>query len=174
MIDYGKIALAVDMYSEAGYQYIDVPWIVKKKSIEVTSPANVRKFKTFAGFLVASGEQSFLEMQKDLKPGRYQCVTPCFRDESVDDLHRQYFVKNELISVLDNAQNWEEELSYMKEQVLKFFGEFGEPEFESTEFGWDLMMNGIEVGSYGFRICKDFHWIYGTGCAEPRLSQAVS
>jgi len=33
--------------------------------------------------------------------------------------------------------------------------------------------NGVELGSYGIRECKFLKWIYGTGCAEPRLSQVI-
>jgi hypothetical protein len=32
-------------------------------------------------------------------------------------------------------------------------------------------IKGYELGSYGIRKYKNlFQWVYGTGCAEPRLS----
>lgn len=34
-------------------------------------------------------------------------------------------------------------------------------------------MWGIELGSYGIRTCDYLEYIYGTGCAEPRLSQTI-
>jgi hypothetical protein len=37
----------------------------------------------------------------------------------------------------------------------------------------DIEINGVEVGSYGYRTYEGFNWIYGTGCAEPRLTQAL-
>jgi hypothetical protein len=43
----------------------------------------------------------------------------------------------------------------------------------ATDEGYDININGIEVGSYGFREIGDFMWVYGTGLAEPRFSQAV-
>ena len=30
-----------------------------------------------------------------------------------------------------------------------------------------------ELGSYGIRTCDYLKWIYGTGCAEPRLSRVL-
>ena len=56
--------------------------------------------------LVASGEQSFMQLIGDSKmdPGKYVTLTPCFRDESVDKLHKQYFMKTELI-VYDTLPN---------------------------------------------------------------------
>lgn len=30
----------------------------------------------------------------------------------------------------------------------------------------------LELGSYGIGSYKDYKWVYGTGLAEPRLSQA--
>ena len=36
-----------------------------------------------------------------------------------------------------------------------------------SEFG------GFELGSYGIKKYNDFIWIYGTGCAEPRLTEVI-
>lgn len=46
------------------------------------------------------------------------------------------------------------------------------PSIEKVDYGYDLLLSGIEVGSYGFREYKNNKWIYGTGLAEPRFSQA--
>ena len=46
-------------------------------------------------------------------------------------------------------------------------------EIVKTEEGLDIELNGIEIGSYGYRSYKDFHWIYGTALAEPRFSLAA-
>jgi hypothetical protein len=43
-----------------------------------------------------------------------------------------------------------------------------------TDVGYDLEINGIEVGSYGRREVGDFTWVYGTGLALPRFSQALN
>lgn len=36
----------------------------------------------------------------------------------------------------------------------------------------DGELNGIEIGSYGYRSYRELHWIYGTGLAEPRFTLA--
>lgn len=186
-IDYTKIGHAVKHYTKLGYEYIDAPWLVSLDSIIVTRPQGARVFSTFAGELVASGEQSFLEIRDQLKPGRYQCVTPCFRDEKVhDELHLQYFMKNELIWVPDlNKLDFAEDFlvanvirDEMIEDAKSFFDLYAPSQIVNAPvlnaFGnKDIQINGIEVGSYGHRLHAGFIWIYGTGCAEPRLTQAI-
>ena len=55
-----------------------------------------------------------------------------------------------------------------------FFGLEGAiPEIVETDEGWDINVGGIEVGSYGSRSIHDHLWVYGTGLAEPRFSQAL-
>ena len=174
MIDYKKIADAVDYYIGLGYKYIEVPWLVSKETIDMTKPDWCRSFDTYLGSLVASGEQSFLEIRDKLEQNkRYVCVTPCFRDENpVDRLHQNYFMKVELIHV--EPDNWESMLQ-MREDATRFFKRYSYNIKYSIQVPneMDIEINGIEVGSYGFREYNGFKWVYGTGCAEPRLSQAI-
>lgn len=195
MIDYHKIATAVRHYNEAGFKYIDVPWIISKESMMITAPHGVRLFDTFAGSLVASGEQSFLEIRKELLkadgfPTTYQCVTPCFRDEAnPDELHLQYFMKNELIGI--NWHTFENKetvpwalLNFVIRKALDFFKIYAyEPSDDlkvidapipNSVVNYDITIRGIEVGSYGYRHTDDFAWVYGTGVAEPRLTQVLT
>ncbi len=178
VIDYIKIADAILYYERFGYQPINVPWLVSKETMEITSPIGPRFFTTFAGELVASGEQSFLEIRHQLKPGKYQCATPCFRDESKhDELHLQSFFKVELIHVVhpgEDSAALEGFVDSMALSAYHFFKHYGKPEFKRTDIGLDIELNGIEVGSYGWRDHDGFEWIYGTGVAEPRLSQAMA
>ena len=189
MIDYRKISDAVDFYRKLGYKYIEVPWIVSESTSSITTPKGRKNFKTFMGNLVASGEQSFLEIRSHLL-GRYVCVTPCFRDENeVNDLCRNYFMKVELIDVKPKFPDLSSKMIMM--DAFKFFQRYGKVSIEITDEGMDLKMNEIEIGSYGFRSKKanykgkdfligidwsdpytkdEFVWAYGTGCAEPRLS----
>lgn len=170
-IDYDKIAGAIEFYKAKGYVYADVPWLVAKQSMLVTAPPDRRLFSTFAGELVASGEQSFIEIRKHLLSGRYCCATPCFRDESLpDELHLQYFFKVELIDV--SPKNIEYSIERMIGDAKEFFSEFLDVEVVKTDIGQDIFGNKMELGSYGNRTYQDFNWTYGTGCAEPRLSQA--
>lgn len=185
MIDYEKIAAAVYHYETKGYKEIEVPWIISLDSMLITRPKGARLFSTFAGELVASGEQSFLEIRKQLTPGKYQCVTPCFRDEQIHDgLHHQYFIKNELIWVLEKDARFKLEivmdnLRALIKDAKSFFEGYAKTNLvdsplDNAVANQDIEINGIEVGSYGYRTYEDFHWIYGTGCAEPRLSQALN
>jgi len=176
-IDYEKIAAAVYHYETRGYKEIEVPWIISLDSMLITRPKGARLFSTFAGELVASGEQSFLEIRNQLKPGKYQCVTPCFRDEKINDgLHHQYFVKNELIWVVDKYYGIY--LDIMIRDAQDFFNSYAtakvvDSPLDNAIFNYDIEINGIEVGSYGYRTYENFHWIYGTGCAEPRLTTSL-
>lgn len=186
MIDYQKIADAIKYYEKLGYKYIDVPWFVSLDNFLITRPQGARIFETFAGTLIASGEQSFLEIRTQLKPGKYQCVTPCFRDEKIkDDLHLQYFIKNELIIIPENTWNrhLEKDLEKMVNDAKDFFVKYSpnnltfhfmcDKQYTDICIPIDLLINNIEVGSYGCRVWDGFCWIYGTGCAEPRLTQAI-
>lgn len=191
MIDYNKIGFAVDYYGGFGFKYIEVPWIVSEASVAATAPTGVRLFNTFAGELVASGEQSFIEIRHELMkapgfPALFQCVTPCFRDEPIQDqYHKQYFLKNELIAVCHPTHDknhipWAA-IDFVIRNALAFFGKFAKKEAikvksvpqENSVVNTDIFINDIEVGSYGYRHYEDFCWVYGTGIAEPRFSQAI-
>jgi aspartyl/asparaginyl-tRNA synthetase len=194
MIDYHKIATAVRHYGGAGFKYIEVPWLISRESMMITAPPGVRLFDTFAGSLVASGEQSFLEIRKELLkanswPALYQCVTPCFRDEPIkDDLHLLNFMKCELIAI--NWRTFEDKEKVPKEllncvirNALDFFRIYAYEDSDKLELvespmpnsvvNYDINIRGVEVGSYGYRYTDDFAWVYGTGVAEPRLTQVL-
>lgn len=175
-IDYKKIVDAIHFYEWAGYGSLDAPWFVSRQAMEVTSPPDRRYCSSFLGDLVASGEQSFIQMWMDgnLKEGKWQCVTPCFRDElNIDDLHLNCFFKLELIEVnpLDVRGSMEEMIGFSK----KFFNSYVDTKVITTSIGKDIVSrSGIELGSYGYREYNDFRWVYGTGVAEPRLSYVES
>lgn len=175
MINYQIIYDAVEHYKRLGYNYIEVPWLVSKESLDVTRPPEARYFSTFKGELVASGEQSFIEIRKDLCPGRkYQCVTPCFRDEKCDELHKPWFIKCELILPLWKGDDADKAVDVVLKEAYSLFKRYasyeGSPVMVKTDIGFDINMLGIEVGSYGYREHDGFRWVYGTGVAEPRLS----
>lgn len=171
-IDYSLIAAAVSFYKGRAYHYVEVPWLVNATPFNITCPPGVRTFDTDAGRLVASGEQSFLDMiaSKQLPKGKFLCVTPCFRDESTyDDLHQMWFMKVELIDTLT--------LDYMTllNDAMDFFSQYLPCRQEVTgENSRDIVSadaRSIELGSYGTRHHELVgSWSYGTGCAEPRLS----
>lgn len=178
VIDYRKIADAVGYYQGLGYKYIEVPWMVRPESAKITAPKEAKSFSTFMGDLVASGEQSFLDIREQLiRNTKYICVTPCFRDETfVGGFTHNWFVKAELIIVNPDAK--EINFSNMLIEAINFFRKYSyNTSITVKDKETDINMNGIEVGSYGYRkldAYDDFHWIYGTGCAEPRLTQAIN
>lgn len=184
MIDYEHISDAVWFFRSHDYKYTEVPWIVKPETTAITKPHWCKSFSTFMGDLVASGEQSFLEIKDTFgKNDKRICVTPCFRDEKViNDLTQNWFIKAELIVANPTMEDYiPDQLSEMIATVIKFLQRHTEnitvaitnDDTENDHSKTDLLVNGIEVGSYGVRTHNGFKWIYGTACAEPRLSIAL-
>jgi hypothetical protein len=184
-IDYNKIGLSQFHYEKVGFAIVDAPWWVTKEIIGITSPPFASDRPLFYlpqndKCLVSSGEQGFLYLAaKGLLPkGRFQAVTPCFRNEPQDGLHRKNFIKNELIDTKDVSIRG---LEAVIDEALKFFAEFLPRDLlkveEEAAFGssvaYDITCGGIELGSYGIRSCDFLDWVYGTGCAEPRLSAVI-
>lgn len=176
MIDYKIISESIEFYGSNGYKRIESPWTVSEYVANLTRPEGAQPFKIeYSGkHLVASGEQSFLYLYlKDFLPkGSFQTITPCFRYESFDYNHSKYFIKNELIKTdlvdLD-------ELNKLVDLSYKFFSKYlSNLDIKSTESGFDIEWKGNELGSYGIRENDFLKWIYGTGCAEPRLSRTIN
>ena len=172
MINYNNLASSIEHYTNYAFKQIDSPWTVTEEVLNSTGKGRTNLMLEGKGKgLVASGEQSFIYMLTKgyLPSGRYQTITPCFREEPYDFTHRKQFIKNELI-VTDKVDL--ETLEEVVEIALTFFNTFfKEPchkVFKEGEI--DIEYNGFELGSYGIRGRMGHSWIYGTGCAEPRLS----
>jgi hypothetical protein len=182
VIDYSLISKALEYYKDIGYQYIEAPWIVDYKSISITLPVERLSQTLFDGYVIGSAEQSFIYLYKEnkLKPGKYVAASPCFRDEAEDEWHSKTFFKVELIIIHDHPSS-EYEVKSLVSDATVFF-DFHSKKYHKnislikTNEGYDLNLNGIEVGSYGSRSVKiknkKFYWSYGTGLAEPRFSMA--
>lgn len=176
MIDYKLIDDSIRYYEGKGFKRIESPWTVSEKVDNITKPSDRISFqlKHNDKCLVASGEQSFLYLYLKgfLPKGKFQTVTPCFRFESFDFLHTKYFLKNELI-VTDNVDT--KQLVRIVEECAEFY----QPMFKNTldvvktSDGFDIEVDGKELGSYGIRSCEFLDWIYATGCAEPRTSSLI-
>lgn len=185
-MNYGYLHSAVEFYRNRGYVFVeDAPWLVEKAAYYSTRPLHTFDISLtednplgLSRFLVASGEQSFIQMMLDGRPlKRAVCVTPCYRAERYNDWHKPYFMKAELI----NAQDVDEgHLLHMIHDACSFF-ESHEIIIRvvKTDIGFDIIEKGtrVELGSYGIRkvsvLGKDLSWIYGTGCAEPRMSTTI-
>ena len=182
VIDYQKIASANKYYEDLGFEILDAPWWVPRPIMKITSPGpsndNLEYFlPKNEKCLVASGEQSFLYMSnKGLLPkGKFQCTTPCFREEIQGDMKCKFFIKNELIITKDVNE------SVLQQTILDCVNFFKSqvPHPELVEVGdlngsFDIEYDGIELGSYGIREVSFLKWIFATGCAEPRLTQAIA
>lgn len=123
------------------------------------------------GDLVGSAEQSFIELLiRQQKLGKHCAITPCFRHEAeYDDLHHAYFMKCELF----NSDATPENLQQMITDAVDFFRQYLPVTVITTEIGYDIMAGDSELGSYGFRKYHNTQFVYGTGCALPRLSTVM-
>lgn len=175
MIDFKLLHESLQYYEVEGFQRVEAPWTVTERVDNITRPAERQNFqlKHNDKCLVASGEQSFLYLYLKgfLPKGRFQTITPCFRYENFDFLHSKYFIKNELI-ITDKVN--ESSLDEVVEIALRFFRNYI-PNAEAIKHtdGYDIEINGKELGSYGMRECEFLKWIYATGCAEPRTSNLI-
>lgn len=183
-IDYKKLSDSVEFYEEYGFQRLEAPWWVPKEIMMLTAPPGrdaddlLYQINKNSKCLVASGEQSFLYManQGMLPKGRFQAVTPCFRDEVQGPTRRKFFMKNELImtdSTDKDALNWAVNAAFV------FFSKQvpNEGLLQVVDIGdgsLDIEYDGIEIGSYGIRENALLKWVYATGCAEPRLTRAIA
>lgn len=176
MIDYKILNDSITYYANKGFKRIEAPWTVSEKVDDITKPADRIHFqlKHNDKCLVASGEQSFLYLLiKDFIPaGKYQTITPCFRYEPFDPYHTKYFMKNELI-ITDEVNK--RQLTRIIEEACEFYQPYFKESLSviKTDDGFDIEIGGHELGSYGIRKHEYLNWIYGTGCAEPRMSNLI-
>lgn len=188
MIDYNKISNSISFYEKNRYTRIETPWLVPQNILNITKPIGASQFyiPEINKCLVASAEQSFLTsiIKGRIPRGRYQSVTPCFRNDENDILHHKYFIKNELIQIVNPEKDevTSEELLMLDDMIdvcKQFFSTYissnklhivETKNDDLTLKSFDIICNEIELGSYGVRKYLNVKWIYGTGCAEPRLT----
>ncbi len=190
-INYKMISDAVLFYRNHGFHETTVPWIVTTETLKKTLPTDKRAFTVDDNAcLVGSAEQSFIELMVNdhlYNSKKYVAVTPCFRDDDIDEIHQKYFMKVELFCFFDKGMGSSEKNAYdtvklMYNCAFKFFSEEAQKYSNSSELTFvhvdprqcDIMLNGIEIGSYGTREINDEYIVaYGTGLAEPRFSLAL-
>lgn len=187
MINYEILRESQNYYKELGFENLETPWYVSNEYINFTFKNQDVKndFKVYINFdelfLVGSREQSFISMdvKNELKKGKFQSITPCFRNEIEDNLHNSYFMKNEIYINTNITINT---LKNLIDTSFKFFSKYLDTNdlkiietFDSlSEISYDIYYKDIELGSYGIRNIRGLKWIYGTGCAEPRLSYCIN
>ena len=184
-IDYDLLNKALKYFSKKGFKQIETPWRVSKEAIDGTFDSR-QSFKSDDKFLVGSAEQGFLELQLQdkLKGTQFMSVSPCFRNEVEDYYHQQEFMKLELI-YFSNYVTIKEVIQYqiIKRFVLNFIIKklkiktsdiaILETKDNNSIYSEDILINGIEYGSYGIRQFKDKYYIYWTGIALPRASKIL-
>lgn len=174
-----------------GWTQTSVPLLVDPDIMDHTCPpgATDKRLTHSSGKQhVASAEQSFLQLEKELRiwDDQFMALTPCYRDESVlDDTHLNIFMKLELFWY-NPYGDLQEGLDEVVEQACDFWKGNGVPvRTVQTDEGIDILFGdgsfeihpewgSTELGSFGIRKSpKGVTYIYGTALAEPRASQAV-
>lgn len=175
-INWKFISDVISTYKSLGYQYIEVPWFVSFEATYGTIPLDKKPFELTDGkFLPGSAEQSYIDMMMaGLKQGKYVTASPCFRDDEIDEFHAKHFFKVELIDF--SKPNKEKLISLLCDAIdtIKSLPNGLDSYIKRTDEGFDIILHGVEVGSYGIRKYKSFEWVYGTGLAEPRFSIAAA
>lgn len=172
LVDWLRLGKTTNYYKTLGYRHITVPWWVSQKALQATHLDSTQDG------LVGSAEQSFIELhlRGELPLGRFVACSPCFRIEPVLDIHHQKeFMKVEL---WDSTDTSDLNLRRMIEDALLWFLKMtgdSAPGLRAipTKEGFDIELNGFEIGSYGRREAHGVQWLYGTGVAEPRFSTAL-
>lgn len=178
-IDWILLSKSVDFYSRENYFQIETPFAIPEFYHFYTKPHNDQSFVLNDGMfhnntheLVGSAEQGFifllLNNQLDLSKKLFS-VTPCFRVDNYDQLHQPWFIKLELF----HFSSHEDDLKNMLQLAKTFYEKqtsFPVNIQQTGDYSYDLEINNIEVGSYGFRHVEDYTFIYGTGLALPRFS----
>lgn len=181
LIDYSLLAQAIIYYKEMGFTQIEVPWIVREEHALATAPKGERGVgyvTDSGGYLVCSAEQGFIALLRNgslEKEKLYFSVSPCFRNELSSEVSSKQFVKLELFAYTDDARgdlnilNRDLIASNIEEYAYRFFSSFTDVKIVSTDIGTDIChVDGLELGSYGFREIDGLFCIYGTGLALPR------
>lgn len=194
-INYDNLEKATQFYESKGYQRIEVPWWVTSDIANITRPTSVPESSNYklsvnGKCLVASGEQAFLYLANkgQLPPGKYQTITPCFRNEEYDAYHSKQFMKLELIELLDASTQLK--VAATADIAVECFNQLSgldsflshatfvsdpisSPNTEQLDVSINVSGKLVELGSYGARQTSFASWIYGTGLAEPRFSKIL-
>jgi hypothetical protein len=179
-IDWRLLSSAVEYYKNCGYHYVEVPWLVHESVNRMTLPRNTSSLKIEnKGSLIGSAEQGILSLvlSNQLERGKYVACSPCFRNEPhLDKYHQTYFMKVELYNDIDVNEiavgcmihTVEDFLTYEIEGLQRY-----QLIHDDKTNEIDILLNGIEIGSYGIRTINGHSWVYGTGLALPRLTLAM-
>lgn len=168
-IDCSLLLEAMQYYKKLGYTPLSCPMLVDRDIIDITLPEGKVARECNGKYYVGSAEQSFYQMIKDgFRPeGKYMLITPCERDEVEDEYHFGIFLKVELVSNKVSYQSiLEDALSFYRHKRF-------DVKVVREGLGKDILIGGIEVGSFGSRCYLGESISFGTGLALPRISQTI-
>ena len=180
-----RLGHIIALWQSAGAHYVNLPWMASQDAVAATRPperAPNTDIQTPFGFLLASGEQAFMELCNNWIDGQmYIGWTPCFRHEPVfDATHHYYFMKAEVFvpttdtTVVRDVERVRNIAMLGFESLLRLSNQSAHLEFRQTGANaYDIECNGIEVGSYGSRVYNNQRYVFATALAEPRWSEAV-
>lgn len=181
-----RLGQVMMLWQGAGAKLTPLPWTASQEAVDATRPperAANTDIQTPFGFLVASGEQAFMDMAQTLQEKQIHIGwTPCFRHEpTFDPTHHYYFLKAEAFIRCCASQS-SLEVDRVRniamlgfESLLRLPNQTARLEFRQTgPVAYDIECNGIEVGSYGVRTYKGHTYVFGTALAEPRWSEALT
>lgn len=181
-----RLGQMMNLWQSAGAVFIPLPWMASQEAVDATRPperAPNTDIQTPFGFLVASGEQAFMDMASTLQEKQiYIGWSPCFRHEpSFDATHHYYFLKAEAFVRCSSSQA-PLEVDRVRniamlgfKTLLRLSNTNAQLEFRQTAIhAYDIECNGIEVGSYGYRNYNGQTYVFATALAEPRWSEALT
>ena len=185
MINYKILSDAIEYYKRRNYIEINMPWYVGESIHNITFEITNSKWQLPSGdILLGSAEQGFInQMLNHNLLGKFQATTPCFREDTIDELHQEHFIKTELF--INESEDFNKTLDKILSDVFGFLIKyvdvtrinFVDTSSETGIRSIDIKIGGIEVGSYGIREYKYggkiYTWVYGTGVALPRFSKVL-
>lgn len=185
-ISWSNISRMIDYHINCGCIYVDTPWVVPEYVKNITYKGEDSNILINGLTLVGSAEQGFIyyQINDGLEDDQhYISCSPCFRNEDpVTDLHRRYFMKVEMFRPIGFSLNHTVLMEIVNRCKFGFADLLGiqkdDIRIDETRDGYDLMLNGYEIGSYYYRKYehdgKEFRYVCGTAIAEPRLSVAAN
>lgn len=167
-IDYPLLGKAVQYYRDNGYEYQEIAWWGDLHTMMATCPDETKIARIDEHCLVGSAEQGMIG---NLSADTFVVACgPCFRlNEPDTEYHHDHFMKVELGYQTESYDSAMRAMDRMLHDARLLMG----GEQEVTPVGIDLVLNGLEIGSYGIRVMDGFYHVYGTGMALPRFSQAT-
>jgi hypothetical protein len=178
------IGKAIAGYRALGYEYIETDWWVSKEAQYATMPKHIKSLVVGEyqshfcklcgeedepmGHLVGSAEQALIQkiLDQKISPGLYVMAGPCFRNEpKLDELHHRSFFKVELACVfLEGTLPSRGTLLVMNDAQTVHY---------NLGHVWPKTVSMPDGSGYDLeRSLNGIGWVYGTGLALPRFTQA--